>query len=137
MYKTRKQINDLAYKIVDAAIEAHKQLGPGLLESIYDVCLVEEIISRRLKVASQPSFEVNYKGRSLGKLLRSDLVVEDTVIVEIKAVEMMIPLYEAQLLSYLKLTGLPKGLLINFNTPNITGSLVPMVTEAFRLLPED
>jgi len=136
MYKTRKQINDLAYKIVGAAIEVHKQLGPGLLESIYEVCLFEELLSLGLKVASQPSFAVSYKGRSLGKLLRPDLVVEDIVIVEIKAVEYIIPLYQAQLLSYLKLTGLPKGLLINFNTPNITDSLVPMVTEAFRLLPE-
>lgn len=137
MYKSKKQINDLAYRIVGAAIEVHKQLGPGLLESIYEVCLIEELRHLGLKVSSQPSFEVNYKGRSLGKLLRLDLVVEETVIIEIKAVETMIPLYQAQLLSYLKLTGLPKGLLINFNTPNITDSLVPMVTKAFRLLPED
>jgi GxxExxY protein len=136
MYNSKKQINDLAYTIVGAAIEVHKHLGPGLLESIYELCLFEEIASLGLKVVAQPSFEVQYKGKSLGKILRPDLVVEDIVIVEIKAVETMIPLYHAQLLSYLKLTGLPKGLLINFNTGNITGSLVPIVSETFRSLPD-
>lgn len=117
---TRKYVNDIAYKIVGCSIEVHKHLGPGLLESVYQSCLIEELINSGLFVKSQVVIPVNYKGKDLGGILKLDLIVNDLIIVELKAVETLIPLYKAQLLSYLKLTGKPKGLLINFHCENIT-----------------
>lgn len=133
---TKKYVNDIAYKIVGCAIEVHKQLGPGLLESVYETCLVEELISQGFNVRRQVSVPINYKGKDLGSTLILDLLVNDLVVVEIKAVEIMIPVFKAQLLSYLKLTGKPKGLLINFHCENIKDHLVPLVTDEFAKLPE-
>jgi len=134
---TQKQINNLAYKIVGCAIEVHKHLGPGLLESVYQKCFIDELISKGLKVKSEVQLPVVYKGKDLGNLLRIDVLIEDIIIVELKAVEVMIPLFKAQLLSYLKLSELPKGLLINFNCENISQQVVPLVTEKFALLPKE
>lgn len=134
---TQKYINDIAYKIVGCAIEVHKHLGPGLLESVYETCLIEELIAVGLKVQSQLYVPIMYKGKELGTNLKLDLLVEEIIIVENKAVEIMIPLYTAQLLSYLKLAGKPKGLLINFNCENIIKHLVPLVTEEFAMLPKE
>lgn len=132
---TQKIVNDIAYKIVGCAIEVHKQLGPGLLESIYERCLKYELELNGLKVQSQIPVEVNYKGRKIDSDLRLDLLVEDLIIVELKAVENLLPLFQAQLITYLKLLKKPKGLLINFNCENITKSLIPIVTEEFSKLP--
>ncbi|MDD4214241.1 MAG: GxxExxY protein [Bacteroidales bacterium] len=134
MMITQKYINDLAYKIVGCAIEVHKFIGPGLLESVYQKCMIDELESAGLDVQSQIWAPVLYKEKNLGGILKLDLLVNDLVIVELKAVEVMIPLYKAQLLSYLKLTGKPKGLLINFNCENISNQLVPLVTEEFAKL---
>ena len=131
---TQKYINDIAYKIVGCAIEVHKHLGPGLLESVYEPCLIDELVTGGLFVKSQIYVPVRYKNKDLGVQLKLDLLVNDLIIVEIKAVETMIPLYQAQLLSYLKLTGKPNGLLINFHCENITGHLVSLVTEEFAKL---
>jgi GxxExxY protein len=133
---TQKYINDLAYKIVGCAIEVHKQLGPGLLESVYERCLIEELNLQGLNVSSQIYVPLFYKEIEINQQLKLDLLVEDIIIVENKAVETMIPLYSAQLLTYLKLAEKPKGLLINFNCENITKNLVPLVTEQFRQLPK-
>jgi len=133
---TQKYINEIAYKIVGCAIEVHKYLGPGLLESVYQVCLLDELKMIGLNVTSQVYIPVIYKGKDLGGTLKLDLLVENLIVVELKAVEIMIPLYKAQLLSYLKLTGKPKGLLINFHCENIVESMVPLVTEAFAKLPK-
>ena len=133
---TKKYVNDIAYKVVGCAIEVHKQLGPGLLESVYETCLVEELITQGFNVKRQFQVPINYKGKDLGSTLVLDLLVNDLIIVEIKAVEIMIPVFKAQLLSYLKLTGKPKGLLINFHCENIKDHLVPLVTEEFAKLPE-
>jgi GxxExxY protein len=135
--ETQKQINDLAFKIVGCAIEVHKQLGPGLLESVYETCLVEELASIGLTVEQQVYLPITYKGKDLGGRLKIDLLVDDLIIVELKAVEVMLPVYKAQLLSYLKLSGRPKGLLINFFCENITQQLVPLVTETFASLPKE
>ncbi len=132
---TQKYINQIAYKIVGCAIEVHKELGPGLLESVYEACLLDELKSQQLKVASQIVVPVIYKGKDLGTFLKLDLLVEDLVIVELKAVEQMIPVYKAQLLSHMKLTEKPKGLLINFHCENITKQLIPLVNEYFAKLP--
>jgi GxxExxY protein len=134
---TQKDINNIAYKVVGCAIEVHRHLGPGLLESVYQKCFIDELISSGLKVKSEVQLPVVYKGKDLGNLLRIDVLVEDVIIVEMKAVEVMIPLFKAQLLSYLKLSGIPKGLLINFNCENISQQLVPMVTEKFAVLPKE
>ncbi|MCH7516603.1 MAG: GxxExxY protein [Bacteroidetes bacterium] len=135
MILTQKYINNLSYQIVGCAIEVHKYLGPGLLESVYESCLVEEMIEQGLPFERQVQVPINYKGKDLGSNLILDLVVKDLIIVELKAVEQMIPVFKAQLLSYLKLTGKPKGLLINFNCENITKQLVPLVTLEFSKLP--
>jgi len=134
---TQQLISELSYKIIGSAIEVHKQLGPGLLESVYQSCLVEELIMRGIKVQSEMVIPILYKGKNLGGQLRLDLLVEDLIIVELKAVEEMIPLYQAQLLSYLKLTSKPKGLLINFHCENIVSQLVSMVTKEFEMLPAE
>ena len=133
---TQKEINDLAYSIVGCAIEVHKNIGPGLLESVYQKCLIEELRQLGFDVKSQVWIPVNYKGKILESSLKLDLLINDIIVVELKAQDNMIPLYKAQLLSYLKLSGKPKGLLINFHTENITKGLVSMVTEEFSKLPE-
>ena len=103
MQLTQNYINGIAYKIVGGAIEVHRNLGPGLLESVYQQCFEFELVSRGLKFQSQVRLPVLYKGNDLGGHLMLDILVEDLVVVELKAVDAMIPLYEAQLLSYLKL----------------------------------
>ena len=113
---TQKYINDIAYKIVGCAIEVHKQLGPGLLENIYERCLKYELKLNGLKVQTQIPVEVIYKSKKIDSDLRLDLLVEDLIIVELKAVENLLPLFQAQLITYLKLLKKPKGLLINFNS---------------------
>jgi GxxExxY protein len=101
--------------VVDAALKVHKALGPGLLESVYEICLAHELKSRGLAVERQVALPVTYDGVKLDAGLRLDILVERQVVVEVKAVEQMNPIYEAQLLTYLKLTGLRVGLLVNFN----------------------
>jgi GxxExxY protein len=110
------KINEISGKIVDAAMKVHSQLGPGLLESAYQTCLVHELHERSLNLSSQVSLPIEYDGIKLDAGYRIDLLVEDLVIVEIKAVEVILPIHEAQLLTYLKLSGKKLGLLINFNT---------------------
>ncbi len=135
MALTQKIVNDLAYKIVGCAIEVHKQIGPGLLESVYKECFTEELTAQGLTVTSEIYVPIYYRQKKLVHGLRLDLLINDTIVVEVKAVEKMIPLYQAQLLSYLKLTTKPKGLLINFNCNNIVQQMIPMVTEEFSKLP--
>ncbi|NLF40735.1 GxxExxY protein [bacterium] len=101
--------------ILDAAIEVHRTLGgPGLLESVYEECLVEELTRRSLRVRRQVPVPLNYKGKQLGTQLRVDLIVEDRVIVECKATTQYNVVFESQLLTYLRLTGLKAGLVLNF-----------------------
>lgn len=132
---TQKYINEIAFKIIGCAIEVHKHLGPGLLESIYESCFIDEMTNAGLLIQSQVNLPIHYKGKDLGKTLKLDILVNDLIIVEEKSVEIMIPLYKAQLLSYLKLTKKPKGLLINFNCENIIGDMASLVTEEFSKLP--
>ena len=134
---TQKFVNSLAYKIVGCAIEVHKQLCPGLLESVYETCLIDELKSNNLKVDQQLAVPLFYKGKKIKQDLRLDLLVEDLIVVENKSVDTLLPLFSAQLLTYLKLTHKPKGLLINFNCENITKQLVSLVTEEFAKLPKE
>lgn len=113
--------------VLDAAYKVHTALGPGLLESVYESCLVYELKSTGLKVDTQLSLPIIYKEIIVDSGFRLDLLVENCVIVEIKAVENMIPLYQAQLLTYLKLTKTRIGLLINFNTIHLRNGIRRMV----------
>lgn len=110
-------INQISGQIIDAAFAVHKELGPGLLESVYEACLCHELKLRNIPFQSQLALPVIYKDLRLEGGLRLDLVVADLVIVELKAVQRMEAVFEAQLLSYLKLSGFRVGLLINFNAP--------------------
>jgi len=108
--------NEISGAIVDAAMKVHSALGTGLLESAYAVCLRHELIKRGLRVTSEVPVPVVYDGIKLEAGYRLDLVVEDTVVVELKAIEALAPIHQAQVISYLKLTGKPIGLLINFHS---------------------
>jgi GxxExxY protein len=101
--------------VIGAAIEVHRQLGPGLLETVYEVALCRELWLRRLKVQRQLPVRLIYKGTELDSQIRIDLLVESCVVVEVKATDGLAPIHRAQLLTYLKLTGHPVGLLLNFN----------------------
>jgi GxxExxY protein len=107
--------NQLSQQIIGAAIEVHRHLGPGLLETAYEACLAYELIERGLKVERQKTIGVSYKGISVDCGFRIDLLVNQLVILEVKAVEKLAPIHGAQLLTYLRLTGCKLGLLLNFN----------------------
>ena len=109
------ELNEISEKIIGAAIQVHRTLGPGLLESTYEVCLKYELEKRGLKIQSLIGLPVIYDGMKIDLGYRLDILVEDAVIIELKAVTAIKPLHEAQLLSYLKLSGKHLGLLINFN----------------------
>ena len=109
------ELNRISRAVIGAAIEVHRQLGPGLLESAYEACLEFELTAQGHGVEKQKPLPVTYKGTPIDCLYRLDLVVGGLVVVEIKAVENLLPVHQAQILSYLKLSGLPLGLLINFH----------------------
>ena len=119
MKLTKKYLKDLVYKVNGAAIEVHRQLGPGLLESVYHKCLKKELRLRGVSFESEVAVTIDYKGLELETELRCDLVVEKVLPVELKAVEGILPVHEAQLLTYMRLLRAPEGLLINFNVSNI------------------
>ena len=125
--KERKRENILTEKIIGAAIEMHKTLGPGLLESAYEECLCHELGLRGLAYKRQVALPIVYKEVKLDCGYRLDVMVEDTVILELKSVEELAPVYEAQLLTYLRLTGKPVGLLINFNAPVLKDGIIRRV----------
>jgi GxxExxY protein len=108
--------NEISGAVVDSAMKVHTALGPGLFESAYAICLTHELVKRGLRVCTEVPLPVVYDTVKLGAGYRLDLVVEDTVIVELKAVEALAPIHQAQILSYLKLSGKPIGLLINFHS---------------------
>lgn len=114
---SKNEIERVGKLIVDAAFEVHKELGPGLLESVYEYCLVQELKSRDLYVESQVKLPVIYKGKHLDKEFILDLLVEHEIVIELKAVEILMPVHEVQLLTYLKLADKKLGYLINFNVP--------------------
>ena len=107
--------NNLGTLIIDAAMQVHRELGPGLLESVYEVCLIEELRNRGLQVQCQVRLPIVYKGKELNKEFIIDLIVENKIVIELKAVEELMPVHEVQLVTYLKLSGMKLGYLINFN----------------------
>ena len=123
------RLDQISRRIIGAAIEVHRHLGPGLLESAYQSCLVYELRQRGLRVEQQKPLPVIYKEVKLDCGYRLDLVVEDEIIVEVKAVESLLPIHEAQLLSYLRLAHKKVGLLINFHVPVLKNGLKRIVNE--------
>lgn len=116
---TKEQVNKISYDVIGAAIEVHRILGPGLMENMYHKAIKKELTLRGLKFKSELKVELEYKGEVIRTGLRCDLLVEDTLVVELKAVNERNPIFEAQLLTYMRLLGKPKGVLINFNCHNI------------------
>lgn len=121
--------NEISERVIGGAIDVHRALGPGLLEAVYEQCLVHELGLRGLAVERQRAMPLTYKGLRLEGGYRLDLVVESKVVVEVKAVEQLLPVHEAQLLTYLRLSGLHLGLLLNFH--------VPVLKQGIRRLRQD
>ena len=122
-------INELSSKIIGAAIDVHKVLGPGLLESAYEECLCYEFVLRDFSFERQKSLPVMYKNKRLDCGYRLDIVVEDEIILELKSCDKIEPIHKAQLLTYLKLSGLHLGLILNFNVPLMRDGIVRIVNE--------
>jgi len=134
---TKRFLDELTYRVIGAAIEVHKQLGPGLLESVYQKCLAHELRLRGIGFKSQILTELNYKECIVPAELRCDLLIEDSIVIELKSCENVLPVHEAQLLTYMRLLEKPKGILINFNTVNIfKQGQKTFVNELFSKLPD-
>jgi GxxExxY protein len=127
MVLTIQQLNAISGQVVDSAMEVHTALGPGLLESSYEACLVYELRLRGLEVVQQLALPIVYKDVRLDYGYRLDLLVAGSVIVELKAIEKVLPVHEAQLLSYLKISGHRLGLLINFHVPRLKDGITRRV----------
>lgn len=136
-YLTKKTVTQLSYEITGFAIKVHKSIGPGLLENVYEKCLKYELENNGYSVSQQMSVPIIYDDLELDANFRLDLLVNETVIVEIKAHESILPIHEAQLITYMKLLQKPQGLLINFFTNNISKSMKPFVNEYFSVLPDE
>jgi GxxExxY protein len=123
----------LTHEIIAAAIEVHKDKGPGLLESVYEWCLMIELGLRGYATTNQKCVQIRYKGHTREELLRFDLLVEGCVFVEVKAVDKVHPIHKAQLLSYMKLLDIPLGLLINFNVMKLTNGVCRLMLPGVNL----
>lgn len=127
MHPLYGKASSLTETIIAAAIEVHRDKGPGLIESIYEWCLLKELALRGLECVSQKSIPISYKGFTREEPLRFDVLVEDCVLVEAKAVENLLPIHKAQLMSYLKLLDIPVGLLINFHNSKVTDGVSRLI----------
>jgi len=123
----REGQDPLTYEIIGGAIEVHKALGPGLLENVYEECLAIELADRGLVVRRQVPVPVFFKGRQIDLAYRLDMLVNDSVVLELKAIEKLMPVHEVQLMTYMKLANKGTGLLINFHTPYLRDSIVRRV----------
>ena len=133
MHPLFQKADGLTEHIIGAVIEVHKDKGPGLIESIYEWCLLRELELRHLATASQRIVRINYKGFTREEPLRIDVLVEGCVLVEAKAVEAVLPIHKAQLLSCMKLLDVPVGLLINFNVPKVTDGVSRLILSGANL----
>jgi len=113
----REYLNGLSSKVLDAAVRVHKEMGPGLLETVYQLCMVKELQLREISIAQNVPVPLHYRGEPLNKDYIIDLLAEKEIIIELKAVEGILPVHEAQIISYLKLADKRLGFLINFNVP--------------------
>lgn len=133
-YNSKSSVTKLSYLVAGCAITVHKALGPGLLERVYEKCLCFELEKKGFEVLQQIPITINYEGNLIDSELKLDLFVEDTIIVELKTVQELLPVHSAQLMSYMKLLKKPQGLLFNFYSDNITKSMRPFVDEYFERL---
>jgi len=134
---TKAELKEYTYDILNVAIEVHKHLGPGLLESVYHRCMEQEMILRRYPFQSELIVPVTYKGLDLHTGLRCDFLFADCIVIELKSVSTMAPVFGAQLMTYMKLLQVPKGILINFNVTNIfKEGQKTFVNNMFRQLPD-
>lgn len=137
MEKSKEYLDKLTYNVVGAAIEVHKILGPGLLEKVYQKCLARELYLRDIKFKELIKIPFDYKGEFVDLDLVFDFFIEDILVVEIKAVQEVIPLFHAQTLAYMKLLKAPKGILLNFNSINIFHhGQKTFVNEHYEMLPD-
>jgi GxxExxY protein len=135
---TQSYLDEITYEIIGAAIEVHKIIGRGLLESVYHQCLKEELRHRKINFLSEMKIPVVYKNKELETDFRCDLFIEDSIVVELKSVFEIHPMFEAKLLNYMKLLKSPKGILINFNCFNIfKEGQKTYVNEYFKNLPKE
>jgi GxxExxY protein len=123
--------------VLGAAIEVHRTLGPGLLESIYMQCLQFELAQRKLRFVAQRAIPISYKGMALDACYRVDLIVEDLVVVEVKSIAALAPVHEAQLMTYLRITRCPAGLLINFNVPRLMDGVARKINPQGIVIADD
>ncbi len=134
---TKKYINNLTYKIIGACIEVHRELGAGLLESVYHKCLKQEFTQQGISFQSELNIPIQYKNATIEAELRCDFLVENCIVIELKAVENIFPVHEAQILTYMKLLKIPKGILVNFNCVNLfKNGQKTFVNDLFSSLPE-
>lgn len=123
MFHIRDEVDEVAERVIGCAIEVHRTMGPGLLESIYRECLVMELAAHNLRFELERPVAVDYKGRPLLARFKIDLLVERSLVVELKSVDALRPVHKAQVITYLKLTGHPVGLLLNFNEVTLKNGL--------------
>ena len=134
---SKSYLKDLTYQITGACIEVHKLIGPGLFESVYHKCLKRELELRGIRFESEFRVPVHYKGEDIDTDLRCDLLIEQVLAVEVKAVESLLPVHEAQIITYMNLLHVPKGIIINFNVTNLyREGQKTFVNEMFRNLPD-
>lgn len=133
-YISKASVTKLSYEITGCAITVHKELGPGLLESIYEKCLYFELEKNGFNVQQQLPITINYEGNLIDSELKLDLLVENTIIVKLKTVNVLLPVHTAQLMSYMRLLKKPQGLLFNFYSDNLTKAMKPLVNEYFERL---
>lgn len=137
MELSKTYLKDLIYNVNGAAIEVHKSLGPGLLESVYHKCIAKELSIKDSNFKTELVIPINYKGVTIDANLKCDLFIENCLVVELKTVEKVLPIHEAQLLTYMKLLKAPIGLIINFNVTNIyKEGQKTLVNELYRNLKE-
>lgn len=134
---TKKYLDDLTYEVIGATIEVHKALGRGLLESVYHRCLIEELNYRNINFLTEMKVPIVYRNKVLDIDLRCDLFIENSLVLELKSVQEMAKVFDAQILTYMKLLKCPKGILINFNCANVfKEGQKTFVNEYFSILPD-
>lgn len=131
---TKSELNQLSYDIIACAITVHKALGPGLLESVYETCLIHELELKSFNVRQQVKVPITYKDVKLETTIRADLLVNNQVVVELKAIEEIHAIHRAQALSYMRLLNCPKGIIINFFCEKITDKAIHLANELFEEL---
>ncbi len=135
---TKQYLNELTYKVIGCAIEVHKHLGPGLLESVYEKCFLRELVLRGIAFKNQIWVPLNYKGLELDTELRLDVLAEDILCIELKAQQGLLPIHDAVLLSYMQMLQKPKGILINFHCVNVfKHGQKTLVNNLFSILPDE